>query len=175
MLLTSAVAGCMITVLFTDIGSNSSIFDPRLTIWITVFYSIAVAQNVITTGLMSLRLWQRERESSRFRMGRGVLVPVLRILIGPAALYLFAEISLLSLYAIEHNSQYIMLEAMTPVIGITFCIFPVRAILRPKDSSHLCENSRCNTVAVGGIQLRRISMNISTQTEDGSHEKVSPV
>ncbi|KAJ6450100.1 hypothetical protein C8R45DRAFT_121674 [Mycena sanguinolenta] len=175
MFLTNAVSGCMIIVLFTDVGSNASIFDPRLTIWITVFYSMAVAQNLITTGLMSLRLWQRERESSRFRLGGGVFVPVLRILVGSAALYLFVEIPLLSLYAMEHNSQYILLEAMTPTIGITFGMVTIRTILRPQDSPDLCEHSRCDAATVGGIQLRRISMNIATQTEDGGHEKGSSV
>jgi hypothetical protein len=61
----------MVTVLFANIGNpNASIFDPRLTNWITVrygyfeeripdahflkvFYSIAVAQNIITTGLIA--------------------------------------------------------------------------------------------------------------------------
>lgn len=77
---------------------------------------MAVAQNVITTGLMAFRLWQREKQSAQFRISGGVFIPVLRTLVESAALYLLVEILLLGLYATNNNAQYIMLETVTPVI-----------------------------------------------------------
>jgi hypothetical protein len=107
----------MVCGLYASIPPDATVFDPRLTNWITTFYSIAVAQNISTTGLMAWRLWQGERNSARYRMGsRGSLMPVLRILVESAALYLFVEILLLSLYAVDCNAQYILLECVTPIV-----------------------------------------------------------
>ncbi|KAJ7791291.1 hypothetical protein B0H14DRAFT_2625149 [Mycena olivaceomarginata] len=108
-------AGSIVTILFANIGPTGSIFDPRLTNRITVFFSAAVAQNIITTGLMSLRLWQREKRSAQYRTSRGVFIPILLILVESAGLYLFVETLLLTLYAVNYNAQFILLEAVTPL------------------------------------------------------------
>jgi hypothetical protein len=94
--------------------SRGEISDPRFS---KVFFSTAVAQNIITTGLMSLRLWQREKRSAQYRTSRGVFIPILLILVESAGLYLFVETLLLTLYAVNYNAQFILLEAVTPVIA----------------------------------------------------------
>ncbi|KAJ7805408.1 hypothetical protein B0H14DRAFT_3771673 [Mycena olivaceomarginata] len=161
LLLTSTIAGCMVTVLFANIDPNASIFDPRLTNWITVFYSIAVAQNIITTGLMAFRLWQREKRSAQYRISRGAFIPILLILMESAALYLFVETLLLTLYAVNYNAQFILLEAVIPVIGITFCMIT---------------GSRRDPARIGSVELHRIAVNITKEVEaDGNSEKMTPV
>jgi hypothetical protein len=106
----------MVCGLYATVDPAATVFDPRLTNWITVFYSIAVVQNIITTGLMALRLWQGEKQSARYRLGGGSFLPVLQILVESAALYLFVEILLLSLYAVNYNAQYVLLEMVTPIV-----------------------------------------------------------
>ncbi|KAJ7816054.1 hypothetical protein B0H14DRAFT_2602894 [Mycena olivaceomarginata] len=69
-------AGSTVTVLFANIGPTGSIFDPRLTNWIT-----------------------REKRSAQYRTSRGVFIPILLILVESAGLYLFVETLLLTLYA----------------------------------------------------------------------------
>ncbi|KAJ6570616.1 hypothetical protein DFH09DRAFT_840006, partial [Mycena vulgaris] len=86
LLIMSAVSGSMATILFVSSDPNASIFDSRLTDWMTVFTSITVPQNVLTAGLMAFRLWSTERDSARIRIGGGVFLPVLRILVESAAL-----------------------------------------------------------------------------------------
>lgn len=65
---------------------------------------------------MAFRLWQTDRRSAEIRLGKGNLVPILHILVESAALYLFVEVLLLSLYAVNYNAQYILLEVVTPVV-----------------------------------------------------------
>ncbi|KAJ7477452.1 hypothetical protein FB451DRAFT_1454190, partial [Mycena latifolia] len=130
LLLTSAISGYMVCGLYTTVDPAATVFDPRLTNWITVFYSIAVVQNIITTGLMALRLWQGEKQSTRYRLGGGSFLPILQILVESAALYLFVEILLLSLYAVNYNAQYVLLEMVTPIVGITFGLITIRITLR---------------------------------------------
>ncbi|KAF8199195.1 hypothetical protein K438DRAFT_1583380 [Mycena galopus ATCC 62051] len=114
LLTVSLIAGCMVTVLFATSNPEASIFAPRLTHWITVFYSVAVTQNVITTGLMALRLWTADRQSARIRIGGGLVLPVLRILLESAALYLFVEILLLALYSVNYNAQFMFVSVLYP-------------------------------------------------------------
>ncbi|KAJ6577799.1 hypothetical protein B0H19DRAFT_1337545 [Mycena capillaripes] len=166
LLLTSTVAGCMVTVLFATIDPNASIFDPRLLAWITVFYSVAVAQNFITTSLMAFRLWQREKESSRARIGAGVFLPTIRILAESAALYLFVEILLLSLYAVDYNVQYILLETVTPVVAITFGMITVRVNLRSQHSSQIFRGHRSKPATLGSMPMRHIVVNIRPEVEE---------
>ncbi|KAJ6571087.1 hypothetical protein B0H19DRAFT_1255089 [Mycena capillaripes] len=167
LLLTSAISGSMVTVLFATIDPTASIFDPRLTNWITVFTSVAVAQNIITTGLMGFRLWEIERKSTRIRIGGGVFLPILKILVESAALYLFVEIMLLALYQANYNAQYILLETITPVVGITFGMITIRIMLRSQQTSRSpTSDGRLADGPGGGISLRRIAVNISTHMED---------
>lgn len=123
------VSGYMVCGLYSTIPPNATVFDPRLTNWITTFYSIAVAQNISTTFLMAWRLWLGEKNSARYRMStRASLMPILRILVESAALYLFVEIMLLSLYAVDYNAQYILLECVTPiVVGASNILSPFTA------------------------------------------------
>ncbi|KAF7359635.1 hypothetical protein MVEN_00687400 [Mycena venus] len=175
LLLMSAVSGSMVTILFATSDPNASIFDSRLTDWITVFTSIAVAQNVLTTGLMAFRLWNTERNSSQIRVGRGVFLPILRILVESAALYLFVEILMLTFYQANYNPQYIVLETITPVVGITFVLITIRIVLRSQQSSQESEVHDLHAT-VGSMPIRRrIAVNITTRMDDGADGKMSPV
>ncbi|KAF8142255.1 hypothetical protein K438DRAFT_2114669 [Mycena galopus ATCC 62051] len=163
LLTVSLIAGCMVTVLFATSNPEASIFAPRLTHWITVFYSVAVTQNVITTGLMALRLWTADRQSARIRIGGGLVLPVLRILLESAALYLFVEILLLALYSVNYNAQFIILETITPVVGITFGMITLRILLlsQTPPSSETFEGH-----TIGSMPMRRIAVNITTHMEE---------
>ncbi|KAJ7682235.1 hypothetical protein DFH06DRAFT_971399 [Mycena polygramma] len=112
----SAVSGYMTCARFAKIQPGSTVFDDSLDAWIKAFFSIAVAQNIITTSLMAWRIATINRQSSSYRVGRGNLMPMLRILVESAALYLAAEVILLFLYVTNNNAQYILLEVITPIV-----------------------------------------------------------
>jgi len=173
LLIASTVSGYMVCGLYTTVDPTATVFDPRLANWITTFYSVAVAQNIITTGLMSFRLWQVERTSSQYRLGSGNFLPVLLILVESAALYLFVEILLLSLYAVNYNAQYILLECVTPIVGITFNVITIRITLRSQRKA-LNQSSNGGTQdgrqTVGSIPMRHIV--ISRKVESDSDDVV---
>ncbi|KAJ7747022.1 hypothetical protein B0H16DRAFT_1888932 [Mycena metata] len=163
LLLVSLVSGVKVCTGVAD----ASGFDTTLSTWITLSFSVAVVQNIITTTLMALRLWLTERKSTRFRMDSGAFLPVIRILVESAALYLFLEILLLAFSSLNYNVQYILLDAMTPVIGITFGLITVRIILRSQNQS---SHGRVGTI--GSMALRRIAMDITIPLEDGPDPKI---
>ncbi|KAJ7460860.1 hypothetical protein B0H11DRAFT_938401 [Mycena galericulata] len=174
LLIVSGISGYMVCGLYTTVSPTATVFDPRLTNWITTFYSVAVAQNIVTTGLMSLRLWQIEQKSARVRLGSGNFLPVLIILVESNALYLFIEILLLSLYAVNYNAQYILLEIVTPTVGITFSLITIRITMRSQQkvlnpsSSHGVSQDRQQ---VGVIPMRHI---VISRSKNDSDEAVGP-
>ncbi|KAF8142258.1 hypothetical protein K438DRAFT_1692179 [Mycena galopus ATCC 62051] len=170
LLIVNIVSGSMVTTLFATSDPNASIFSSRLTHWITLYFSVAVVQNVITTGLMALRLWKMDRKSARIRVGGGLVLPVLRILLESAALYLFVQILLLAFYSVNYNAQFIVLETITPVVGITFGMITLRILLRSQESSRSSSEAQ---QTIRAMPLRRIAVNITTQIEeDGTDGKM---
>ncbi|KAF8185634.1 hypothetical protein K438DRAFT_1973920 [Mycena galopus ATCC 62051] len=176
LLLVNIVSGTMVSVLFATSNPNASIFSTRLTHWITLFFSVAVAQNLITTGLMAVRLWSIDRTSSNVRVGGSIFLPVLRILMESAALYLFVQILLLSFYAVNYNAQFIVLETITPIVGITFGMITLRILLRSQQSSYPSGRPSDGRQPFGSVPLRRIAVNITTQMmDDGVEDKTEGV
>ncbi|KAJ6462475.1 hypothetical protein C8R45DRAFT_1108125 [Mycena sanguinolenta] len=150
------VAGCVVVVLFANLAPGASIFSPALTTWID---TVAVAQNIITTSLIAFRLGQIETQSKRIRLADGVFLPILRVLVESAALYLFVEILLLSMYTVGYNVQFILLETVTPIVGITFEMITVRIILRTQRPSQASEHEG-NTTVTDAAGLKSIMIQL---------------
>lgn len=64
---------------------------------------------------MAYKIWYTDRKSSAIR-ATGSLLPILRILVESAALYLFVEILQLAFYANDYNPQYFLLESVCPIV-----------------------------------------------------------
>ncbi|KAJ6536755.1 hypothetical protein DFH09DRAFT_1178674 [Mycena vulgaris] len=161
----SAVSGYMTCAIFAKIQVGSTVFDGSLDAWVKAFYSLAVAQNIITTALIAWRIAVTEQQASSYRIGKGNLMPILRILVESAALYLVAELILLILYASNNNAQFIALEAITPIVGITFNAITIRITLRSQSSSSASGSGSQGTDSrhptIGHIPLRHITVNIT--------------
>jgi len=178
LLIVSLVSGYSVCGLYPQENANSTVFDPRLTHWIVTFYSVSVVQSGLTTGLMAFRIWQTNKRSASYRTNNsGNLMPILRILIESASIQFIAEVILLSLYSANYNAQYLLLELVTPLVGITFNAITVRIALHQSEamSSHIASRSGMshghvadNQVAtIGSIPMRSmpISINITKDVE----------
>ncbi|KAJ6589399.1 hypothetical protein B0H19DRAFT_236597 [Mycena capillaripes] len=172
LLIVSTVSGYMVCGLYSTEDPNATVFDPRLTNWITTFYSVAVTQNIITTGLMSWRLWLGERRGAAYRLSSSTFMPILRILVESAALYLFVEILLLSLYSVNYNAQYILLECVTPIVGFTFSVITIRINLRSQkklaNDPSTIGTGRSTVQTIGSIPMRPIVISRRVEQVDDS-------
>ncbi|THH32870.1 hypothetical protein EUX98_g1344 [Antrodiella citrinella] len=126
----SCISGYSVCGLYNTVDPTATVFNPILTQWIKTFYSIAVVQSTLTTGLMAYRIWSTDRRTAHYRTAASTLLPVMKILIESASLLLIVEILLLSLYLANYNAQYILLEIVTPLVGITFTVITIRITLR---------------------------------------------
>jgi hypothetical protein len=112
-----SVSGYGTCTLFGLMEGAGSVFATQLTAWVRAFYSIAVIQNVMTTGLMAWRIYTTHKRTSGYKTSASMsAVGVLRILIESAALQLIAEVILLILYCVNDGAQFILLEAITPLV-----------------------------------------------------------
>ncbi|KAF8073468.1 hypothetical protein FPV67DRAFT_1477990 [Lyophyllum atratum] len=170
LLVVNFVAGYTVCATYASVDPTETVFSPRLDIWIRTFYSIAVVLNIITTGLMSYRIWVTHKRSAAYATGQGRLLPVLRILVESAALQLGVEIVLLALYCASINAQYILLESVASIVGITFNAITIRIKLHAisEGSSHQGSAATHPVQTIGSLPLRRIHVNITQDIEDHS-------
>ncbi|KAJ6458641.1 hypothetical protein C8R47DRAFT_146651 [Mycena vitilis] len=161
----STVSGYMTCVLLGKIQPGMMVIggSPQDAV-VKTFFSLAVAQNVITTSLMAWRIAATNIRSSSYRIGQTNFMPMLRILVESAALYLAAEIVLLILYVCDSNAQFIVLEAVTPIIGITFNVMTIRITLCSQPDAGE-PGSANHHETIGSTRLRRITVNITHTME----------
>ena len=105
-----------------------SIFDPTLQHWVKTFYSLAVVQSALITGLMAFRIWQIDHQSAKYRASpEGRMMHIIRILVESAAFLLVFEILVLGMYVTNFNAQYILLDSIaTVVVSSTYPPVPLR-------------------------------------------------
>ncbi|KAK7028000.1 hypothetical protein VNI00_015086 [Paramarasmius palmivorus] len=131
MLIAKAIAGYMTCSIFAHVDPTHNVFDPHLNGWIKTFWSLSVALNIITTALMAYRIWSTHRLSLTYSSGKigrakSRLLPIIWVLVESAALQLIAELILLGLYCNNSEAQYVVLELITPIVGITFNAITIR-------------------------------------------------
>jgi len=167
LLIVEIISGYAVIGIYPSEKTGATVFDPNLLKWITIFYAVAVAISTLTTGMMVWRLWMAEQRSASYRTnGAGSLTPVVRILIESAALQWLTEVILLILYSTNNVYQYILLEAVTPIVGITFCMLGIRITMRSKEFGTMAtSNDRSTgTGTVGTLPMNVI--NITTKVEN---------
>jgi uncharacterized membrane protein len=179
LIIVSLVSGYTVCGLYPTEDPNSTVFDPRLTHWITTFYAITVVQSGLTTSLMAYRIWQTDRRSAAYRTNReGNLMPILRILIESASIQFIIEVILLSLYSANYNAQYLLLEMVTPLVGITFGAITIRIALHQSKTftgssskgnlSHVRSNGE-QIATIGSIPMRNMPININITKDIEAH------
>lgn len=92
-------------------------FSPAIKAWVDVIYAGAFVQNTLTTCLIAYRIWRHDRQTSGF-IGKGAnLMPIARIVVESALLYLLEVLALMILYALNNNGQFIVQEMFVPTVG----------------------------------------------------------
>ncbi|KAJ2918738.1 hypothetical protein MD484_g1658, partial [Candolleomyces efflorescens] len=93
-------------------------------------FPLNVAQNVITTGLISYRIWKQHRMSQQVGVqlvsSSLTLYTVLRIIIESASIYTFEQVLMIILFFTTHPAIVIVQHASIPSTGIVFVLIAVR-------------------------------------------------
>ncbi|KAF8985492.1 hypothetical protein BDQ17DRAFT_1376745, partial [Cyathus striatus] len=144
---------------------------------VQTYNSIAFALSVITVGLMSYRIWITHRKVAHSLVGERKLLSIMWFFIESAALQIITEFVLfVSTCTGFVNSQFIVLELIAPLVGITFNSITVRIKLQSLKEAGLQTQDANNPVqTIGSIPLRHIKINITEEVEnDTEYSKITP-
>ncbi|KAJ7350733.1 hypothetical protein DFH08DRAFT_923685 [Mycena albidolilacea] len=129
----------------------TSIYAQQLGKWIKAFYSTTLACNLTATALLAYRLWTINRNVRRTRVGRGVTIPILLVVVDAGALYSMTLLSALICFALGSNGQYVVLDIVTPIISIAFYM----VILRIGIAQHSPSRDKTNASTLPRVLFSR--------------------
>jgi len=129
----SIIANSIALHQFSRLGLGT-IFSPSLVHWMDTIYAIAFVQNTMTTGLIAYRIWHQGAKSQGLVSSKLSLIPLVRIIVESAAIYVLNVLILIILYALNSNGQFVAQEAIVPVCGIVFTMITVRLALHTSPS-----------------------------------------
>ncbi|KAG7097508.1 hypothetical protein E1B28_004850 [Marasmius oreades] len=124
LLLGSTASGIGILYTFARVTPHAQIFAIELQNWIVSFFSLTLATNLICTALVASRVWYINRSSKLF--SNKSLTPVVLLVIESGAIYSATLIALLILYKVESWFQYVLLDAISPIVGLVFSMIIIR-------------------------------------------------
>ncbi|OJA13664.1 hypothetical protein AZE42_10221 [Rhizopogon vesiculosus] len=111
-----AAIGCFIVWSLSQIHSGS--FAPA-TLWMNLFYVLTMAISNTCTISIACRIYR----TRRFMLGGlATLLPIFIVIVESGALYALSVIALLVTLVDGSNGQYVMLDIVVPIMGITFCL-----------------------------------------------------
>lgn len=122
----STVTGIGILYYFDRVVPQADIFVKQLQQWIISFFSMTLATNLIGTGLVAYRLWHINNKG--FKQSHRRLYPVLLVIVESGAIYSAALLILLILYKRDSWFQYVILDAISPLVGIVFSVIMYRIL-----------------------------------------------
>ncbi|KAH0828879.1 hypothetical protein J3R83DRAFT_2266 [Lanmaoa asiatica] len=125
--LTSEFLGVAIGALqgFARTSPTEPIFITELQNWIVSFFSLTLFTNFSCTSLIAMRiLWIHHRANTAISSRNVVSAAI--VVIESGAIYSGCLIILLSLYLSNSFAQYLMLDAVTQIIGVVFSLIIVR-------------------------------------------------
>ncbi|KAI0761638.1 hypothetical protein BD413DRAFT_485452, partial [Trametes elegans] len=130
MLLGSTASGIGILYSFARVVTEAEIFVDELQDWIVAFFSLTLATNIICTGedgsvgLVALRIWRLNRAIMSF--AARTYRPVVFLVLESGAVYSAALAALLVLYRTRLWFQYVLLDAISPIVGLVFSMIIIR-------------------------------------------------
>ncbi|KAJ3012592.1 hypothetical protein NUW54_g1821 [Trametes sanguinea] len=160
LLLGSTVTGIGILYSFDKVVPQASIFVVQLNHWITAFFSMTFVTNFICTALVACRVWAMNRSTLSFKHHK--LRPVMVLIVESGACYSATLLALLILYNVNSWFQYVVLDAVSAIVGIVFSLIMrriARGISTVEGETALIEPSG----VASGIQLSRTSFRGGTK------------
>ncbi|KAG1798261.1 uncharacterized protein HD556DRAFT_1354430 [Suillus plorans] len=105
--------------------------------WITAFYAMTLASNLLASGFLAYRIWKMERNISAVRTSNNSMMPIVRVLADAAILYSVTLLSALLCFVEGNNGQYVVLDMIMPIISIAFYMVIIRMAMKTTSYSHI--------------------------------------
>ena len=92
----------------------------QVVIFLNLIYPVNLAQNILTTGLIAVKIWRQHlvsRASGLYLASNWNLLTILRIIVESALVYTVQQVVLCVLYFLRHPAQVIIHATLVPSIG----------------------------------------------------------
>ncbi|KAG1764563.1 hypothetical protein EDD22DRAFT_883336 [Suillus occidentalis] len=157
-----AVTGVVGLYCASQSGSNSGDMSAQvLAPWVTAFFALTIATNLLSSGLLVYRIWSIESNVSTTRTTKSTMIPLMRVLMDTAVLYSVVLFIALICFVCSNNGEVVMLDMVMPIVSIAFYMVLVRiAITR-------------NTRNYSNINIIRRTSNESRQ--ESSRQNMKPL
>ncbi|KAF5381651.1 hypothetical protein D9615_005471 [Tricholomella constricta] len=120
----STLTGGGILYSFAKVIPEANVFVLQLSQWFLAFLSMTLATNIICTSLVAYRIWAINRKAISF--SEDSLRPIMLLVIESGAIYSATLITLLILYEAKSWFQYVLIDAVSPIVGLVFSMIIVR-------------------------------------------------
>ncbi|KAF9477272.1 hypothetical protein BDN70DRAFT_862090 [Pholiota conissans] len=148
---------------FARASPDAPVFISDLQNWIVSFFALTLTTNFTSTSesLIAFRIWWVHRRTRGILGSRRTILPAMVVIIESGAIYSACLVILLSLYLSGSFAQYIVLDAVTQVIGVVFSLVIVRVALGISS-----EGSKTQTK----LTTFRVAAELGVKTTDNSDD-----
>ncbi|KAF5353948.1 hypothetical protein D9756_007177 [Leucocoprinus leucothites] len=147
----SIVSGIGILVTMGKATAGSLVFLDELGDWISSFFALTLVTSTTCTLMIASRIWYLNNQSIRDGSRRkGGLNPIARVVVESGAIYSSMLIALLILYGQKSWFQYIIVDALSSLIGIVFSVIIVRIGLGIAIDPDTVQASTISSKTMGG-------------------------
>ncbi|EMD32281.1 hypothetical protein CERSUDRAFT_118980 [Gelatoporia subvermispora B] len=122
----SCVVSTIFMVLAADVKSSSGVNASSLTPWVAASFSLTVVLNVITTSLITLRIWSVSRDIRPYIVGHNRITYFVRIIVESGLLYTTTAVIMLATSVAKTNADYIPGDVLVQMTGIAFNLIIIR-------------------------------------------------
>lgn len=129
-----AVTGVIGLYCAAQSGSDSGdIYAQVLANWVTAFFSLTIATNLLSSVLLVYRIWSIESNASTARATKGTMMPIVRVLVDTAILYSVVLFIALICFVCTNNGEVVVLDMIMPIVSIAFYMVLIRIAIARKN------------------------------------------
>ncbi|KAG2040142.1 hypothetical protein BDR03DRAFT_858679 [Suillus americanus] len=133
----SASAASFTAPYYASKSTGGDIYTNQAGRWVAALFVLTLLTNLLTSGLLAYRIWTIERRVSAMRTINSTLMPIVRILVDAAIMYSAVLFVMLVCFLCSNNAQYIIQDAIMPIVPIAFYMVFIRITLRNTTLDHL--------------------------------------
>ncbi|KAJ7673978.1 hypothetical protein DFH06DRAFT_1445528 [Mycena polygramma] len=109
-----------------ELARSDGVFFQASAPWVTSFFSLSLSLNIICTGAIAYRILGTRMAMHKRNAQNSRVYSALIIFLESAGIYSSSLTVLLVLYVLGTNAQYIVLDVVNSLIGITFSMILLR-------------------------------------------------
>ncbi|KAF9225033.1 hypothetical protein BS17DRAFT_702042 [Gyrodon lividus] len=127
MLLADIAIGVFWVYTLSLIVPGENVFTDALSVRVKTFYAITLTMNVICTTLIAFKIWKIQRAVAPFAKGSEYdLSRVVAMIVESGSVYSALLVVMITTYTNNSPAMFIVLNTMSPIIGIVFSSVIVR-------------------------------------------------